>query len=525
MERRSTDGKLLLVRTDADSRLGIGHMMRCLALAQVWRQKHGPVTFLGRLESKPLQERLAREGCGIIPLAGYPSPSHAVEAMLAQVPTPQEPGDAWCVVDGYHFDIAHHRALRQAGFKVVVIDDNAHLPAYEADIIVNQNIHAAKLRYRCNSDPVLLFGTQYALLRQEFLCARQGRRLPERPCRRLLVALGGADPGNVSLMVLEALQRLSRNHLADLEVRVVVGPANPHLAALMGELTTLPFVCNLVSASNDIPTLMTWADVAISAAGSTCWELAYLGVPFGTIVVADNQKQVADELATAGVAVHFGRARELTSEKLAAPIASLMANPDQRRMMVEHGRGLVDGQGATRVVEAMALAGLRFRPVTESDRQLLFRWVNDPVVRKNSFHSQTIAWEDHCAWFAAKVRDPACVMFMAVLGGGRPLGLARFDIQNHSAIVSVSIAAEFRGRGLGSGVIRMACETFFAARPVTQVNAYIKQDNVASQHVFAKAGFTRKPDVPYQEETAVMMSLSRQDIASADEPEKGWRHA
>jgi UDP-2,4-diacetamido-2,4,6-trideoxy-beta-L-altropyranose hydrolase len=371
MDQRSTDGKRLLIRADADSRLGIGHIMRCLALAQAWRQKHGAVTFIGRLESAPLRTRLAREGFGILSVAdsawhaksshtrwGQPfrvSPSpmrsnaehtgqcHAVQcsdvkAMLALLPTPEEPGGAWCVVDGYHFDSGYHRALRQAGFKVLVIDDNAHLPAYEADIILNQNLHAAKLRYCCNPDAALLLGTKYALLRQEFLLAIQPTRRPPSRCRRLLVTLGGADPGNVSLTVLKALKRLSGHHLADLEVRVVVGPANPHLAALQGELVNLPFVCDIVSASDDMPALMNWADVAVSAAGSTCLELAHLGVPFGAIVVAENQEQVAAELTTAGVAVPFGRPRELTSEKLAAHIARLMANGDRRRLMVETGR-------------------------------------------------------------------------------------------------------------------------------------------------------------------------------------------
>jgi RimJ/RimL family protein N-acetyltransferase len=274
-----------------------------------------------------------------------------------------------------------------------------------------------------------------------------------------------------------------------------------------------------------MPALMHWADVAVSAAGSTCWELAYLGVLFGTIVAADNQEQIADGLAAAGIAAHFGRARELSSGKLAADIASLMANDEQRRLMVAKGRRLVDGHGAARVVEVMARAGLRLRLVTAEDRQLLFRWANDPVVRHNSFHANAIDWEEHCAWFTAKLQAPACVMFLALLDGGRPLGLARFDMQGHSAIVSVSIDAEFRGQGWGGRVISKACEAFFAARPVARVNAYIKKDNVASQHAFAKAGFSREPDVLYQGDTALMMSLSREKIASAGETEKEYRHA
>jgi UDP-2,4-diacetamido-2,4,6-trideoxy-beta-L-altropyranose hydrolase len=511
MEQRSTHDTRLFVRADADATLGIGHVMRCLALAQAWQQQGGAVTFIGRLESAPLRARLIREGFDVVPVAS-PATRHSVtEVLPAQVPMPEEADEAWYVVDGYHFDLTHHQALRQAGCHVLVIDDNAHLPAYEADIILNQNLHANKLPYRCNPDAVLLLGPQYALLRQEFLHAFQPARRPQSLCRRILVTLGGADPGNLSLMVLKALQQWHRNDRADLEVRVVVGPANPHLAALQRELGTLSFVCDLVPASDDMPTLLHWADVVVSAAGSTCWELAYLGIPFGTMVVADNQEQVAEELATAGVAMPFGHARELSSGQFAMDLASLMANGEQRRMMAATGRRLVDGHGAARVVAAMALAGVRLRLATVEDMPLLFHWANDPVVRNNSFHPKTIGWEEHCAWFAAKLQDPACMMFMALQDGGRPLGVARFDMQGHIATVSVSIAAEFRGRGVGGRVISKACAALFAARPVVKVHAYIKQDNVASQHAFTNAGFRREPDVPYQGALAVMMSLSREN--------------
>jgi spore coat polysaccharide biosynthesis protein SpsF len=146
-------------------------------------------------------------------------------------------------------------------------------------------------------------------------------------------------------------------------------------------------------------------------------------------------------------------------------------------------------------------------------------------VRHNSFHANTIGWEEHCAWFTAKIHDPACVMFLALLDEAHPLGLVRFDMQRHSASVSVSIAAEFRGRGWGGRLISKACQALLAARPVARVNAYIKRDNVASQHAFARAGFRREPDVLYQGETAVMMSLRRENISSAGKIEKECRHA
>jgi RimJ/RimL family protein N-acetyltransferase len=111
------------------------------------------------------------------------------------------------------------------------------------------------------------------------------------------------------------------------------------------------------------------------------------------------------------------------------------------------------------------------------------------------------------------MQDAASMMFIAYVDEDQPVGLVRFALQNHSATVSVSIAAEFRGRGVGSRVISKACQALFAAHPVTKIHAYIKPDNIASRKVFAKAGFMREPDVPYQGTTAVMMTIEREKTA------------
>jgi spore coat polysaccharide biosynthesis predicted glycosyltransferase SpsG len=99
---------------------------------------------------------------------------------------------------------------------------------------------------------------------------------------------------------------------------------------------------------------MDWADLAVTAAGSTCWELAYLGVPMITIVAAENQRGIADGLATRGAAVNLGWHGEVTLASIAAAIASLADDHRKRASMRRAARELVDGCGADRVVAALA---------------------------------------------------------------------------------------------------------------------------------------------------------------------------
>src|SRR5207248_2812164 len=125
--------------------------------------------------------------------------------------------------------------------------------------------------------------------------------------------------------------------------------------------------------------LMAWADVAVSAAGSTCWELAFMGVPAVAIVCADNQQSVAESLHQAGSVESLGDHSMLSSRDIAAALKCLMRSQRMRRSMSEHGRAIVDGYGAARVVARM-LTPVRFRDVEERDCRLLWEWVNDPTV-------------------------------------------------------------------------------------------------------------------------------------------------
>jgi UDP-2,4-diacetamido-2,4,6-trideoxy-beta-L-altropyranose hydrolase len=337
----------LLVRADADAFRGTGHVMRCLALTQGWQAQGGSTLFISRCDSPALRRRIEASGAGLMPLNATDSVDADLQTTLAQI---RERERALVVLDGYHFDSQYRRALRVPGHLLMALDDTAHLADYHADILLNQNLGASRLRYRCGAETTLLLGPSYALLRPEF---QNWRR---RPCgdpgsgQKILVTLGGSDPDNFTLRVIAAIEHLNT---PGINVRVVVGPANPHLAALTTAAGDSRAGIEVLTGVSDMAALMAWADVAVSGGGTTCWELACMGVPTLVIVLADNQKQIAKELAAAGIVENLGWHRDMTVERLGVALDALIDAPVRRRSMSQKGRSLVDGRGSERVVQTL----------------------------------------------------------------------------------------------------------------------------------------------------------------------------
>ncbi|MCF7844241.1 MAG: GNAT family N-acetyltransferase [Kiritimatiellales bacterium] len=131
---------------------------------------------------------------------------------------------------------------------------------------------------------------------------------------------------------------------------------------------------------------------------------------------------------------------------------------------------------------------LQLRSAIQEDSRMLWEWANDPIVRSASFYQDPIAWEDHENWFAAKLADDQCHIFIAE-NAGEPIGQVRFDMEDSKATISVSIDPAQRGKSLGTELIMIGCNRLFSTTNTMLIDAYIKPDNAASIVVFKKAGF------------------------------------
>jgi len=499
--------RTLAIRADADTQIGIGHVMRCLALAQAWQDAGEHAIFMMGLEAPAIEARLRSEGMEVVHLSVQPgSADDATQtANLAR-----KMGAPWVVVDGYNFGADYHRIIKDSDLLLLFIDDNGHLEHYCADIVLNQNLHAHEGLYE-KREPYtrLLLGTQYALLRREFLKWRGWKREIPEVGRKVLVTLGGSDPDNVTLKVIQALRQVE---MEGLEAVVVVGGSNPHYEELQTAIRDSLFPIRLENNVTYIPELMAWADVAVSGGGSTSWELAFIGLPNLILILANNQHSIADGLDTAGVAANLGRYDNLSSAQIAQALTRLLAATMGRAEMARHSQELVDGEGADRVLMQVKSKILSLRQVREDDCRLLWEWANDPEVRAVSFLSEPILWDQHVQWFKSKINDPHSIFYIGINSEEIPIGQIRYDINGNAAVLSISVDRSFRGKGYGSMLIRFSSQKLFDVSDVNMIHAYLKQGNEASLRTFIKEGFREMGSTVIQGHQAIHLVLQKGEL-------------
>lgn len=460
--------------------------MRCLALAQGWQDIGGTAHFVCAEVPERLATRLMTEGIVLHHLSEAPGSRQDAQQTSSLA---QKIGAAWVVEDGYHFGYNYQQVIKEAGLRLLVIDDYGHAEHYLADLVINQNIYASEALYP-NREPTtqLLLGTKYILLRREFWPWRSWNRTIPELARNILVTMGGSDQANQTLKVIRAIQQIEA---VDLSVIVVVGGSNPHLRELEEAIAKSPSI-RLIQDAVNMPELVAWADVAVSAGGSTCWELCFLGTPPLLLVTANNQHYVAHGLAAAGAAVNLGWYEEIDIDAIANTLTKMILSAEQRMRLSQNGRQLVNGAGLTSILCYLQGTELILRYANETDCRTIWEWANDPVTRQNSFHSEEISWESHVAWFASKLADPDTLFFVASNRLGEDIGYVRFELvkTKTQAIISIAVAPLHRGRGYGKHLIVLGMQEVQRITRLDYIHAYIKTSNHASIHAFKSAGYS-----------------------------------
>lgn len=474
----------LLLRADSDASIGAGHVIRSLALARRWLAAGGAATFLGRIASDRLRARIADAGVHVRQLSGSGAADDLRET-LAALDDLRRDGPVWAVVDGYAFDPAYHAAIRASGVPLLVIDDLADLSCYHADIVLNQNLDAEHLAYHADADTRRLLGVRFALLQPEFEPFRD-RAIDVPPvARRMLVTTGGADPHGATSLILKALDDV---RIDGLDITVVAGPAAR--ASVEQAAAGSRHACHVAGDVRDMAALMASMDLAITGGGSTCWELAFLGLPAIVLELSDNQQRSSRALAAAGAVESAGAVQTLAPAALAARIAALCADAPRRAAMSAAGRRLVDGRGAARVVSRLGLGlpPLTLRIATPDDARPLWELATEPSVREQSFNTAPIPWDAHAAWFERMSASPAAIMW--VMTGDRGLaGQVRYETRDGDAEIGISVAAPFRGYGLAARLLASTWAESCRRLNVARARGVVFTSNQSSAAAFREAGF------------------------------------
>jgi spore coat polysaccharide biosynthesis predicted glycosyltransferase SpsG/RimJ/RimL family protein N-acetyltransferase len=473
----------IAIRCDGDDRVGAGHVARCLQIALACRRVGIPIRFIGRYRGVAAallaSERVQSDAPGDGPLG--------VEA-----------GATGVIVDSYELPAAEVEALDRS-VPVAVVWDGGPVPPVTA--VLAHHLDAAA-RCPVPERTTAALGPDFAPVPPGCLAARRPRGL-----QRVVVTLGGGA-GATSLLqsVVDALLDVDD----DLEVFVagVDSPPRPDPRVRSGILRS------------GLAELMRWADVAVSGAGSTAYELACAGVPAVLLTVADNQAPVATAFAEHGLAMVLDARNGVSDGELRRAIEPLTDSGERERLAAATP-ALIDGYGAFRARDALlaAFAGrrpprvLRYRPVRLVDGDLLLSWRNDPEVRAASRSTAHIGQDEHRGWLTRTLAMPDRLL-LVVERDREPIGTVRFDRNDDKAEIATTVARDRRSQGVGRQMIREASELYLSAHPdVTEIFADVRGSNQRSLTAFRRAGF-----MPMRQQGSpdrVMLAISRARLGSS----------
>jgi UDP-2,4-diacetamido-2,4,6-trideoxy-beta-L-altropyranose hydrolase len=338
----ATSSQTLVFRCDANPKIGTGHVMRCIALAQAWQVAGGNGLFAVSELPIGLEARLGSDG---FRLHRSQAVTGTQEDAAATVRTAKASGAKWIVLDGDAFEVDFLIFLQEARLRVLLLDDFASRTAFPVDLILNPNLGASNESYRrAGFDGPLLVGHEYIPLRLEFTRHHVERDFSE-TAQRVMVTLGGSDPENLAPRISDALQAIK-----GLQVTIVAGASYEH----WNELQQVAGAgVRVVLNSSQMPELMGATDLAITAAGGTFWELVYSGCAVLSYARNPIQARVVDLAAREGAAWDLGNTRNFNSAELVKRVEQILRDRELRRQMARAGSRMIDGMGAKRAIATL----------------------------------------------------------------------------------------------------------------------------------------------------------------------------
>lgn len=354
----------VVFRVDASARMGIGHLIRCLTLAEALREGGAQMHFICRAHAGDLIALLRQKA---MPVTTLPAPAaintargedyaawlgvsqaedagQTIEALDGEKPD-------WLIVDHYGLDVEWERRVRPHVSKLMVIDDLANRQ-HDCDVLLDQNYSAEGGQRYAGLVPDacrLLVGPRYALLRPEYATSRKTPRVRDGQVGRVMVFFGGTDPRNMTGMALEALANPGLKHL---EVDVVVGANNPHREALVKQSRERAEI-TIYGPHPHLVDFMAKADLAIGAGGTTTWERLCLGLPSLVVSIAENQVPSCIALHRSRLINYLGFQDEVDVTGFFQEMVQMIGDPGRLMEMSLAGQALVDGRGVDIVNETL----------------------------------------------------------------------------------------------------------------------------------------------------------------------------
>ena len=495
----------IVFRVDAATRIGIGHVMRCLTLAKKLLPTHNDIVFLCKQHHGNLIAYIAQQGFQVHALSAprQPIDNIADESLWLGCHYQEDANECLQVLTNYpnvdllivdHYSLDHHwQTLMKARCKKVMVIDDLANRQHQCELLLDQTLGRKAQDYQAlvPKHCQLMLGEQYILLRDEFVQLRskaQQQRVTVKHKNHIMLSMGGSDPDNITQKILNDLLILKKSS-PQLQLTIVVSSSYPFLKALQTLTKNQPWITLAINPQS-MAEIMLGADIAIGSSGATAWERCCLGLPTITLISAANQQKIAVMLASAGAAINLGHYQQLSQEKLFQALQKLREDANYYLNMVEQSFACCDGLGATKTANKIFLSinnQVSLLPATKQHAKVIFTWQSNPRVRKYLRNTKPVQWQEHINWLSTILTDPNIYLFLIKLNE-TPVGTLRLDkINNQQWEISIIVDPNYQGKNIALKAIQQIPKTFKADGIIAEVHP----DNHASHKLFTAAGFTK----------------------------------
>lgn len=318
----------IAIRADGGENIGMGHIMRCIALTKLFEKNGFQVLFIIKRNSA-VSKLLSLKGINYIYLF-----SEDLEEELKEVISILDQRHINIVLtDSYYLSESYLIQLKRKVKLLISLDDN-NIYNYPSDIVINGNIYANDLNYkRLNRDTLFLLGPDYTIFREEYFQSKP--ILIKERVKNMVITMGGADVNNYTPFLLNALKNIP----IDININVIIGPSfkcTREIESIANSLSNIKLFYNPANMKK----VISINDIAISSAGSSTYELALLGIPTILIVQADNQRHVAEKMDLLGLCKYIGDFDKLQKDTIKHKTNSLITNYNERVIMSRKMQGV-----------------------------------------------------------------------------------------------------------------------------------------------------------------------------------------
>lgn len=325
----------ILFRVEATPELGLGHLMRCLALAEKFKESVSNTNIVFITSSSAAGEQIKRYGYKLINLSSSKNMVEEIEYYKKYLKK------AIFITDIPDISEDYLRTLKKKVCSVVSIDDGSDTVFY-SDILISPNLNP-NINHKYSSRTQHYSGAKYVILKKAFEKYGIKKKQIKREAKSLFICFGGSDRNNITQKVVNIIQNM------DINILIVVGIMYSYYNELVKDIKEYRNI-QIKRNAHNMDELIYDADLAIISGGTLLYETCAVRTP--AIVICQNREQNRESefFAENNAAINLGTFDNINEDTARNTILKLISDYDKRELLSKNARQLIDGRGADRIV-------------------------------------------------------------------------------------------------------------------------------------------------------------------------------